>query len=102
MSANSDIADTILYRTYYGLMLPDILHHNGFDATKANKDRLHEFHKKILGYDTIGGKSHEYVSHFLLSVCAYWATEKGIFVRTSRHQPFGIEDMKLKDVWHLL
>jgi len=97
-----DIADPILYRTYWSLMLSDILHQQGKDATKKNKDELHEFHKTLLGYDSIAGKPHEIVSLFLFEVAVYWAVEHGIFVRTSGKQPIGIERMDLKDVWKLL
>ena len=97
-----DIADPHLYRLYWSLMLNDILHKQGFDATKANKKQLHDFHKQILGYETIAGRTQEVVSRFLFEVGVYWATEKGIFVRTSKDQPYDIENMQLHDIWHLL
>jgi hypothetical protein len=101
-NAGNDIADPILYRLYWSLMLNDILHKQGFDATKENKEELHEFHKKELGYDTIAGRTQEIVSQFLFEVCCYWAVEKGIFVRTSKDQPYDIEQLPLSQVWNLL
>jgi hypothetical protein len=97
-----DIADPILYRTYWSLMMSDILHGLGMDATKANKEEMHELHKKVLGYESIAGKPQEIVSLFIFEVAVYHAVEHGIFVRTNRKQPLGIEHMKLHDVWHLL
>ena len=99
---NEDIADPILYRTYWSIMCEDILHKIGFDATKKNKEILHEFHKRILGYKTIAGRSQESVSKFLLEVTIFWGFEFGIFVRTSGKQFLGIEDKPLKDVWQYL
>ena len=101
-TVKSDIADPILYRLYWSLMLNDILHKQGFDATKENKEQLHEFHKKELGYTTISGRTQDVVSRFIFEVCVYWSVEKGIFVRTSRKQPIDIADKPLHDVWHLL
>jgi len=100
-SVRDDIADPLLYRTYYGLMLPDILTHMGHEITPEGKELLHDFHKRILGYDTISGRSQELVSRFLQDVCILWA-EMGIFVRTSGKQPWGIEDMDFWDIKHLL
>jgi len=82
-SQSEDSADHILYRTYYALMMADILHHLGFDAT------------------------HEELSVFLFAVGVFWA-ERGIFVRSSGRQPWGIENMPLngsyegKKIWDLL
>jgi hypothetical protein len=100
-----DLADPILYRTYFKIMLPDILIKNGWEVTQENKERLHERHKKILGYESIAGKSHEFVSFFLFEVCVWWAVEKGLFVRTSRKQmeyPHNIEDRSFLEVKDLL
>jgi len=97
MISADEIADPILYRTYHALMMPDILHHLGFDATKRNKDELHKFHKHVLGYRTISGLSQEQLSIYLFSVCVFWA-ERGIFVRTNRRQPWGIERMGFSDI----
>ena len=95
------MAEHFLYRTYYALILTDILHKIGLDATKENKKMLHEYHKKMLGYDTIARRSHHLVSTFLLEVIILWA-EKGIFVRTKADQPLDIEQRPLHDVWQYL
>lgn len=97
----SDLADPILYKLYYGLVMPDILHKLGFDATPENKKILHEFHKRVLGFETIGGRTQEVLSLFILEVTIFWA-ERGIFARTSRHQPLGLEEKPLKEIWNLL
>lgn len=99
---HEDIADPILYRVYFSLMIPDILHELGFDATKENKAILHEFHKRILNYKTIAGMPQSIVSMFLQEVTIFWASEFGIFVRTSGKQEKGIEWLPLKKVIHLL
>jgi len=91
-------ADPILYRLYYGLMLPDIAHKNGLDATPYVKKRLHDIHKKYLKYESIAGKPQWMVSQFLFEVCALWACF-GIFVRTKEEQPMDILEKPLKDVW---
>jgi hypothetical protein len=102
MSAISkDIANPILYRLYYGFMLPDIAHKIGLDATPYVKQRLHEIHKKHLHYDTTAGVSHERMGKFLFEVCALWACF-GVFVRTKEEQPLNIEDLPLHDVWQYL
>ena len=62
------IADPILYRLYWGVQMPDILHKLGFDATEKNKKILHEFHKRVLNYKTIAGESRSIVSLFLFEV----------------------------------
>lgn len=100
-SVHKDIADPILYRLYYGLMLPDIAHKIGLDATPYVKKRLHDIHKKYLKYPTTAGVSQEIMSKFLFEVCALWACH-GIFVRTKEEQPLNILDLELKDIWHLL
>ena len=101
-SIAKDFADPILYRVYFKLMMGDILHEMGFDATKENKAILHEFHKRILDYKTIAGQPQRIVSEFLLEVTIFWATNFGIFVRTSRKQNKGIEWLPLSKVKHLL
>ncbi len=100
-SIKNDIADPVLYRLYFGFILPDIAHKLGLDATPYVKQRLHEIHKKALGYETIAGRTHEVVSRFLFEVCATWAME-GMFVRTKEEQPLDIQDRELKNIWHLL
>jgi hypothetical protein len=82
-------------------MLRDVLYHLGFDSNKRNKEILHEFHKRVIGIDSMAGKTHETVSQFILSVTLFWA-ERGIFVRTSRKMPLGIEDMPLEELWNVL
>ena len=99
--AESECADPVLYRLYWTLMLNDILTHLGYEHSAVNKKTLHEFHKRMLGFDTISGKSQETVSRFLKGVEILWA-EQGIFVRNSGRQPFGIENMDFNDVKHLL
>ena len=101
-SRDDDIADPILYRTYYSLMMGDILHQIGFDATKDNKAILHGFHKRILGYKTIAGRSHVAVEKFLMEVIAFWESEFGIFVRTNKKQELGIENKPLSELWEIL
>jgi hypothetical protein len=96
-----DIADPVLYRLYWGFMLPDIAHQMNMDATPYVKKRLHEIHKKYLKYDSLAGQSQEIVSRFLFEVCALWACF-GIFVRTKEDQPRDILDKPLKDVWKYL
>lgn len=100
-SVRDDIADPILYRLYYGLMLPDIAHKIGLDATPYVKKRLHDIHKKYLKYPTTAGVSQATMSLFLFEVCALWACH-GVFVRTKDEQPLNILDLELKDIWHLL
>jgi hypothetical protein len=108
----SEICDPLLYRLYWKLVLSDILFHLGFEATAKNKEVLHEFHKRVLGYETISGRRHSVVSKFIQEVVIFWSVEKGIFVRTSRRQPLWIELMGFSDkvkingkeytVWELL
>ena len=102
MNSTDEIADPILYRTYFGLMCSDILHDLGYDATKENKAILHEFHKRILGYKSISGMPQHILSMFLLEVTIFWATNFGIFVRTSSKQTKGIEWLPFKKVKDLL
>ena len=102
-----DPALQILYAVYWSLSLGDILYYLGeaegvaYPPTKENKSILHDFHKRVLKYDSIAGKSYEVVSRFIQEVCVYWA-EKGIFVRTSGRQPLGIENMDFDEIKHLL
>jgi len=100
-TVQNDIANPVLYRLYWGFMLKDIAHKIGLDATPYVKNRLHEIHKKYLKYESIAGASHKHVSLFLFEVCALWACF-GVFVRTREDQPLGIENLELKDIWHLL
>ncbi len=101
-SASNDIADPHLYKLYWSLMLNDICHKQGIDATKKNKEAIHEFHKRVLGYETIAGRTQDVVSRFLFEVCVYWSVEKGIFVRTNSNQPYDIERLPLSEVWSVL
>ena len=100
-SQNDDKANPVLWRLYWGYMIPDIAHKLGLDATPYVKNRLHEIHKKYLKYSSTAGSSHERMSKFIFEVCALWACH-GMFVKTREDQPDGIEWMPLKDVWHLL
>ena len=102
MNSRDEIADPILYRTYFSLMMGDILHKLGVSPTLKNKERLHEFHKRILEVKSTAGMTHEQMSKFLFDVCVYWVTERGFFIRTNRYQPYDIEDRPLSTVWHLL
>ena len=102
MSAiRDDIADPVLYRLYWGFMLPDICRNKALPPTDYVKKRLHEIHKKALNYDSIAGKPHKTVSLFLFEVGALWACF-GVFVRTKETQPIGIEWLELHDIWDLL
>ena len=99
--ADSDKAEHLLYKVYWRLCLSDILYHLGYEATQENKKILHDFHKRVLGYSTIAGRSHEVVSRFIAECCVFWS-ERGIFVRTSGKQRIGIEDEPLSEIWKLL
>ena len=108
LQVKDELADPHLYRLYWKLMLEDILDKLGketdciFPPTKENKLILHDFHKRILGYETIAGRSQEVVSRFLFEVGVLWSVEMGIFVRTSTMQPFDIENRPLSEIIHLL
>ena len=101
-SIASDVCDPILYKLYWGLMLEDILFHLKQEITPQAKELLHDFHKRVLGYQTISGQKQEVVSNFIRDVCIFWSVEQGIFVRTSKKQPLFIELMELSDVWDKL
>jgi hypothetical protein len=100
-SVRDEFADPLLYRTYWTLCLGDILFYLGYEPTKEAKLLLHEFHKRVLGYDSTANRTQEVVSRFIQDVCIFWA-ERGIFVRTSGKQPMYIELMDFKDVKDLL
>lgn len=100
-SLKHDIADPFLYRVYYGLILTDILCKLGMVITQDNKNSLHDYHKRVLGYESIASAPHATVSHFLFLVCVHWA-QLGIFVRTKEDQPMDILDKPLKEVWKYL
>ena len=100
-SQSHEKADPILYRTYYSLMLRDILFYLGYDSTRQNKQILHEWHKRVLGFKSIAGGKDETVKQFLFEVGVFWA-ERGIFVRANRKQEIGIEQKPLKDIWDKL
>ena len=101
-SVKSDIANPLLYRLYWKLCLEDILFHLGFEPTAKHKEILHDFHKRVLGYDSTSKRTQEVMSRFIMDVCIFWSVEKGIFVRNSGRQPRGIEMMELSEVWNLL
>jgi len=94
-------ADTRLYGLYYTLILRDILYHLGFDSTRKNKEILHDFHKRVLGYQTIAGQSQYIVSAFINDVLLFWA-ERGYFIRNKREQDIGIGNMELGKIWDKL
>jgi hypothetical protein len=96
-SRDEDIADPFLYKVYWKLMMEDICKHIQLPPTARVKSLLHEMHKQALNYTTIAGKSNKAVSLFLFEVAAEYAIN-GIFVRTSRKQPFGIEKMAFTDI----
>ena len=98
----NDSAEAILYRTYWSLILSDILFHLGYEATAANKELLHAFHKRVLLYDSTAGRTQEVMSRFIQDVCIFWAVEYGIFVRTSRRQPLHLEMLPLSEIWDIL
>ena len=100
-SQSHEKADPILYRTYYSLMLRDILFYLGYDSTRQNKRILHEWHKRVLGFKSIAGGKDETVKQFLFEVGVFWA-ERGIFIRTNRKQPINILELPLKDIWDKL
>lgn len=81
--------------------MEDALHKLGHDATEENKIILHRFHKEVLGCKSIAGMSHDKLSEFLLNVSIYWA-ERGIFIRTSGKQEWGMEDQPLSKLWDKL
>lgn len=99
---DDDIADPILYRTYWFLVCGDILDFLGFSHNKENKLILHEFHKRITGYKSIAGRSQRTVSNFILEVVIFWQSEFGFFVRTSQKQTKDLMDKELKSVWTVL
>jgi hypothetical protein len=105
--ANIDRAEHLLYKVYWRLSLSDILFWLGerdktvYAPTKENKKILHDFHKRVLNYDSIAGRSHEVVSRFIAEVTIFWS-ERGIFVRTSGKQKLGLEDEPLSEIWKLL
>jgi hypothetical protein len=83
-------------------MLKDALEYWEQPITEENKLILHEFHKRILGYTGISGRSREIVSQFMFEVTCYYAVEHGVFIRTSKKQMRGIEWMPLAKVWKFL
>ena len=104
MNYRNDIADPLLYRVYWSIMLNSILEKlPETDITMENKVILHNFHKRILKYKSIAGISHEQLSQFLFEVGVFWA-ERGIFVKTSRKQlKFkDIEKLPLNLIWKYL
>lgn len=96
-----DIANPILYRLYWGFMLPDIARQIGLEPISYVKERLHEIHKKYLKYPSTANVSQEIMSQFLFEVGALWACF-GIFVRTKEEQPLDILDRDLSEVWQYL
>ena len=102
MNSKDEVADPILYRAYYKLVMQDILDFLGYPATQQNKLILHEFHKRITGYKSIAGKSHRTVSDFILNVVIFWQTEFGIFIRTSGRQTTDMIDKPLSECWEIL
>jgi hypothetical protein len=83
-------------------MLEDLLTKLNAEITPKNKQTLHEFNKKVLGYTSISGRSKEFVSLFIYEMTAWWAVEQGIFVRSSGNQPPDIENRSFLEVKDLL
>lgn len=102
LATRNDVADHKLYKTYWKLCLGDILFHLGYEDTPENKELLHEFHKRVLGYKSISNSSQEVLSRFITDVCIFWSVEQGIFVRTNKKQPLYIEMEDLSEVWDKL
>jgi hypothetical protein len=100
-SSPHDTFENKLYRTYWSLCLGDILAKLKYPANESNKKILHDFHKRVLGYRTISEQDAKVLSQFIKDVCLYWG-ERGVFVRTSRKQPYNIEWMPLSAIWNLL
>jgi hypothetical protein len=91
-----------LYRTYWTLILADACIKTGLKPTRGNKLRLHEAHKKIYGTNSIAGESYEYLSDFLTTIVAWYATELGIFLRTTKRMPENIDNLPLNRCWDFL
>ena len=94
-------AEPIVYRLYWSIILRDVLFYLGFDSTRKNKQIVHEFHKRVLGYETIAGQSKEIVSTFIPEVLLFWA-ERGVFIRSNRKQEIGMENQPLSQIWEKL
>jgi hypothetical protein len=99
--SENELADPILYRLYFGFMLPDLCRQLGLEPIPYVKERLHEIHKKYLKYPTTHRVSHTKMSLFLYEVCALWSCF-GIFVRTKEEQPIDILDKPLSECWKYL
>jgi len=97
----NDIERAFLYRLYWKLITEDILKKLGCGSSKEEKQILHSFHKRVLKYDSIAGKSANIISLFISEVILFWA-ERGIFVRSSSKQKWGMEDKPLSKLWSKL
>jgi hypothetical protein len=103
MSSQADNRDTyFLLKVYWGLILNDACEKTGLAPTKENKLRLHEAHKKIYDTESISGRPYEYVSEFIFTIVAWYASELGIFLRTSGAMPENIDSMPLSECWEFL
>ena len=91
-----------LYKTYWALILPDICLHLKLPITEENKRRLHDSHKKIYECESIAGRPYEYVSDFITTIVAWYATEMGIFIRTRKDMPEDIDKLPLSKCWKWL
>lgn len=104
----SEKADPFYYRVYFRVMLPDLLKKLNAEITPKNKKLIHDFNKKVLGYESISGLSEEVLRFFMYEVAAWWATERGIFICTSKKQldyemeGKGIQDSPFNQVKDLL
>lgn len=109
---NENKGNPVLWRLYWGFILPDIAHQLKIPANTYVKNRLHDIHKKYLNYPTTQGISHKRMSKFIFEVCALWACH-GMFVHTNEDQIEGIEwraftdyvktpKGEMKRVWDLL
>ena len=103
MSSQEQNSETYhLLKLYWGLILEDACNKLNIPPTKENKERLHESHKKIYNCDSISGRPYEYVSEFITYIVAWYATELGIFLRTSGAMPPDIDAMPLEECWDWL
>lgn len=100
-SPRNEIADPILYRLYFGQICKEVIHKLGYDATHGAKKLLHEFHKRVLGYETIAGRSQDIVSLFIFETIVWWSCH-GMFIRTKEDMPIDIQEMPLSKCWQWL
>lgn len=91
-----------LYKTYWKLLMPQCLEFWDMENNRANRQRLHESHKKVYGCKTIAGQDYDFLASFLFEIEAWYAVECGLFLRTSLNQPEDIAERTLADSWDYL